>query len=573
MKKKIELLSPAGSVANLKAAIASGADSVYLGFQKFNARDSATNFDQKHLFEAISIAKANNVRVYLTLNTLIKNDEIKDFFKTLTTGYLAGIDAVIIQDPSFLSIIKQSYPGLLVHLSTQAGIMNSLHADLFKDADRLILARELSKKNLQLIRKNIKTELEMFVHGALCVSVSGSCLFSSFIGGRSGNRGRCAQPCRKEYNDCFLLSTKELMLIEQIPELISIGIDSIKIEGRLRSPSYVANTTSSYRSAIDSYYEGNFLITEKMKKSLEETFSRGFTKGVYAGEFIFNRKKSSAIRQNDKNVYDPVFRPYRSDRKYPEIHLPEIKEIPAEKKQLLVMVHTKSDALSAEKSGADIIYLDMFDHTFIETKKKLKIPLFAKTPRIMYDSNIPEIKKRILEISPAGIFAGNLGMVRLIKKMGLDIPIHLDYNSNVFNDLNLNYLSDLGIFPIISPELSIDEIKSFTNKDFATFVHGRIILMNLAHQLPEGKIKDKKGFDFILERTYNGTLVLNNKELGLFNKAKNLLNSGMTSFYIDTRTNVQEIVSIYRNILDGKTIDVSGIKNNYVLGWSSDGVL
>jgi putative protease len=276
---KTELLSPAGSLANLKAAVASGADAVYLGMNKFNAREFATNFNKDYFKEAVKICKSNNVKLFLTMNTLIKNTELNEFFKELSFAYEQGIDSVIIQDPSFIKIIKDSFPGLHVHISTQAGVMNSQHANLLSSAERIVLAREISKKNLESIRKNVGNELEIFIHGALCVCISGSCLFSSFVGGRSGNRGKCSQPCRRKYNGCYYLSTKELCLIEKIPELVKLGINSLKIEGRMRTPYYVATTTGIYRKALDDYSNNKFKVTPEMKSKLASAFSRDFTKG------------------------------------------------------------------------------------------------------------------------------------------------------------------------------------------------------------------------------------------------------------------------------------------------------
>ncbi|MGV8151802.1 MAG: U32 family peptidase [Candidatus Nanoarchaeia archaeon] len=566
---KPELLCPAGALANLKAAVVSGADAVYLGLTNFSARAYAKNFNKDYLKEAVKISKSNNVRLFLTMNTLIKNNEIKEFFSELDNAYLSGIDAVIIQDPSFIEIIRSSFPELKIHISTQAGVMNSMHASILNSVDRINLARELSKENISSIRKNFKKEIEMFVHGALCVCVSGSCLFSSFIGKRSANRGKCAQPCRAIYDKGYYLSTKELCLIEKINELKKLGIDSLKIEGRLRTPYYVATTASIYRQAIDN---DNFILTKEIKDKLSSAYSREFTKGPYSHEDVFNRKQGYGISKVIENTYEPKTTPISINRKS-NLVLPKIENKKAEKKQLLVRVYTKEDAIAVDKAGADIIYLDMFDKNFIETKNSLKKPLYAYTPRIMFDSDKDAIINRIKEINPAGLFIGNLGMLKLARDLKLNIPMHLDYNCNCFNDLSLAYYESLGLFPIISPELSIKEQSEFKNKNFASLVHGKIRLMTLAHKLEKNSITDKKNFKFKINPIRNGSEILNEKEIGLFNKAKNLLSCQVTSFFIDTDEDVSNIVNIYRQILDGKTQDVSKIKNKYVLGWSQEGVL
>lgn len=569
--KKIELLSPAGSLANLKAAVTSGADSVYLGMNKFNAREFATNFNSEYFKEAVKICKSNNVKLFLTMNTLVKNNEINEFFKQLSFAYENGIDAVIIQDPSFIGIIKKSFPDLNINISTQAGVMNSAHANLFSRADRIVLARELNKENIKSIRKNFRKELEIFIHGALCVCISGSCLFSSFVGGRSGNRGKCAQPCRKKYNNCYYLSTKELCLIEQIPELIKSGIDSLKIEGRMRTPYYVAVTTGIYRKAIDYYYNNKFKITQEIKNKLATAFSRDFTKGGYEEEDIFNKKQAQGSSDIVKQNYEVKKEDINIKKRKSNLILPELKNKESRQKRLLVRVYDKDTAINASNSGADIVYYDLFRPDFLELKKLLTVPLYAVTPRIMFDSDISLIEKTIKQKNPEGLLIGNLGILNL--NLPKNIQIHVDYNSNCFNDYNLNYLESLNSFPIVSPELSVKEQTEFKNKNFATLVHGKIRLMTLAHNLPEGLIADEKGFKFKINKIHNGCEILNEKELGLFNKAKNLLSEGINNFFIDTETNTAEIVKIYRQILDGKTIDVSKIKNNYVLGWSEKGVL
>jgi collagenase-like PrtC family protease len=560
--KTPELLCPAGAFANLKAAVASGADAVYLGMPDFSARSYATNFNKDFLKKAVQVCKSNDVKVYLAMNTLIKNSELRHFFQQIDSAYLAGIDAVILQDPSFIKLIKGFYPDLKVHISTQAGVMNRPNANLFKEADRINLARELSKENLLSIRKTFPKELEMFIHGALCVCISGSCLFSSFLGGRSGNRGKCAQPCRKLYNEEFYLSTKELCLLDQIHEIKKTGIDSLKIEGRMRTPYYVAVTTSFYRSALDN---NNFRLTPEIIKKIKSAYTREFTHGKYLGEDVFNRQKAEGAASTIRKEYEVPIKNISINREIAPIKIPEIKE-KTSKKQLLVRVYNKKDALAID-GKADIIYLDLFNPDFLETKKQLKTKLFAVTPRIMFDSDIKSIKEKIREINPEGILAGNLGVL----DFGLKIPIHLDYNCNCFNDLNLYYLQSLGTFPIISPELSIGELSAFKNKDFAVLVHGKIRLMTLAHDLDKESIADKKG-KFLIKKIMNGSEILNEKELGLFNKARNLIRSEISSFYIDTENNVPEVVDIYKQILDGKTPEVSKIKNDYVLGWIREGV-
>ncbi len=278
-----ELLSPAGDLACLRAAVTNGADAVYLGTSEFNARINARNFSLEQLGQAIHYSHSHGVRVYLAMNTLVKNHEIRRFFDVLSRAYALGIDGVIIQHISFLEIIKKNFPGLLIHISTQAAVGNLSSASLLKSADRIVMPRELPLAELKkIIDSGIK--VEVFVHGALCLSYSGLCLFSSFVSNRSGNRGSCAQLCRQKYNGSYPMSTKELCLVRRVPELIKAGISGFKIEGRMRSPLYVAVATRLYRKAIDSFMDGKFAVPQKEMAEIEVVFNREFTEGFICGE-------------------------------------------------------------------------------------------------------------------------------------------------------------------------------------------------------------------------------------------------------------------------------------------------
>ena len=567
--EKIELLCPVGSMGMLKAAVASGADSVYLGMKRFGARDYATNFNKDYLRDAVRICKSNNVKLYLTMNTLVKNSEIKEFFNQMRYAYESGIDSVIIQDPSFIGIIREGFPGLRVHISTQAGVMNSSHANLFLEADRINLARELDKKNIESIRKNFNKEIEVFVHGALCACVSGSCLFSSLLGGRSGNRGKCAQPCRKRYGSSFPLSTKELCLIEKLPDIIQMGINSLKIEGRMRTPFYVATATSIYRQAIDSYYAGRFDVTQEMKNRLNDAFSRGFTEGKFSGEHAFNPNQGTGTSNVREVMYEVKTKSVKLEKREAKMKELRVMEKPSSGKQMIVRVYDEWDVKTANHC-ADIIAIDMFQEDYEKIKGKSRRPVYAVTPRIMMDSDIEKVRNRIKELAPEGLIAGNLGILG----MGFKIPVILDYNSNCFNDIQLGYYQRLGAKPIMSPELSITELEGFKNKDFAVFAHGRIRLMTLAHDIPEAKITGDREHSFRIKKTYNGVEVINDKDLGLLNKMRSLVKSGINQLYLDPEPgrNYEAIMWTYRNLLDGKMMDVSGLQGKSTEAWSGRGV-
>lgn len=265
--KKVELLAPAGSMESLYAAVQNGADAVYLGGAKFSARAYASNFDEENMIKAVEYCHLYNVKVYITVNTLIKEDEIKEAIEYTKFLYEIGVDALIIQDTGLAELIRRNFPSFEIHASTQMTVHNGEGAMFLKKLgfSRIVLSRELSLEEIKHISKDLDIETEIFIHGALCISYSGQCLMSSLIGGRSGNRGRCAQPCRLPYEIInkttekakkgYLLSPKDICTIENINHLIDSGTSSLKIEGRMKRPEYVAGVVAAYRKAIDEAYK------------------------------------------------------------------------------------------------------------------------------------------------------------------------------------------------------------------------------------------------------------------------------------------------------------------------------
>jgi len=281
-----ELLAPAGNMEALKAAISNGCDAIYLGMQKFGARAYSSNFDLESLKEAVTYAHLRNVKIYVTMNTIIFENEVEDMKGQMHELNEIGVDGIVVQDLAAFDYIVKNFLDMESHCSTQMGIDDLDGTLLFKElgAKRVVLSREVEIEKVKEIRRIAKIPLEIFVHGALCVSYSGNCLMSGLIGYRSGNRGRCVGSCRKEYElidkttDTYLgknyiLSTKDLSTIDYINDLKEI--DSLKIEGRMKEPAYVANVVSKYRLALDNK------ITEKDKENLSKTFNRTFTKGYY----------------------------------------------------------------------------------------------------------------------------------------------------------------------------------------------------------------------------------------------------------------------------------------------------
>lgn len=293
MNNKIEILSPAGSYESLKAAIAAGADAVYIGGSRFGARAYADNLDEEKMLEAIDYVHLHGRKIYLTVNTLLKEQELEgELYDYLLPYYRHGIDAVIVQDLGVLLFIKKNFPGLPIHASTQMTITDLLGARFMEKqgAERIVTSREMNLHEIKEISEKTNVEIESFVHGALCYCYSGQCLYSSLIGGRSGNRGQCAQPCRLPYkvngnkNAEYILSLKDMCTLEYIPELIEAGIFSFKIEGRMKKPEYVALVTKMYRKYVDLYFQKGkkgFQIDPADKEKLLDLYNRGGSHGGY----------------------------------------------------------------------------------------------------------------------------------------------------------------------------------------------------------------------------------------------------------------------------------------------------
>ena len=307
----IELLSPVGDLECLKAAVQNGADAVYFGAGSFNARAFATNFDDEALEKAITYAKLRGVKTNLTLNTLIKNDEMENAINLAKKAYELGIDAIIVQDLGLARYLIKNFPDLAIHGSTQMSV-HSLEGVLALQKmgfSRVVLSRELSLEEIEYICKNSDIEIEVFVHGALCISYSGQCLFSSMVGGRSGNRGKCAQPSRLPYellennttiDKGYLLSPRDLCGLDYLQQLVNSGVSCLKIEGRMKTPEYVATVTRIYRKYLDlALSRQNVEISEQDKKDLLQVFNRG---GFSSGHLIGNSNQELVYKHKSNNM-------------------------------------------------------------------------------------------------------------------------------------------------------------------------------------------------------------------------------------------------------------------------------
>lgn len=326
MSKKVEILAPAGSYDSMRAAMNAGADAVYIGGSSFGARAYAENPDEELLLKAIDEAHIRGKKIYLTVNTLLKENELADqLYNYLQNYYQRGLDAVIVQDAGVLHFIHRHFPELPIHASTQMTLTMAQGAELLRNygVTRLVASRELSLKEIKAISDNTDMEIEAFVHGALCYCYSGQCLMSSLIGGRSGNRGRCAQPCRKPYRlysggkclsgsqEIYLLSPKDINTLAIIPEMVEAGIDSFKIEGRMKSPEYAAITSYIYRKYLDlyfslgaqgyrSYIQGEDFAKDMLK--LQDVYNRGGFSQGYSRTY-HGKQMMSLSRPNHSGVF------------------------------------------------------------------------------------------------------------------------------------------------------------------------------------------------------------------------------------------------------------------------------
>ena len=354
----IELLSPAGDFKCLKAAIQNGANSVYLGTDVFSARAFASNFNLDELEKAIQYAKIRGVKTHLTLNTLITDTEFESAINVAKKAYELGIDAIIVQDLGLAMELMKLFPDLPIHGSTQMTVHNLNGALELQDLGfkRVVLARELSVNEIDYICKNTDIQIETFIHGAICISYSGQCLFSSILGGRSGNRGKCAGPCRlpfellennKSINSGYLLSTRDLCGLDFIPNLINAGVKSFKIEGRMKSPEYVATVTRIYRKYIDLALSGNeYIIDENDKKELLQVFNRGMSSPGHLSnegnkDLVFKEKP------NNMGLYLGKVQKYNSNKGYITVKLNEPVEI--------------GDTISLEKEDGSYTISELMD--------------------------------------------------------------------------------------------------------------------------------------------------------------------------------------------------------------------
>ncbi len=501
--KKIELLAPAGSFEALKAAINAGADAVYFAGKDFGARKYAANFDDEQIAEAIKYCKTHNVKSYITVNTLVSDREMKKLCPFLELIYSAGADGVIVQDMGVAKIIKEQMPLLPIHGSTQMTVCTLDGAKQLEELgyEQVVLSRELTKEQIEHICKNTNIKIEVFAHGALCVCYSGQCLMSSMIGGRSGNRGCCAQPCRMNYTldgkDGAVLSLKDLSLIRHVDTLKEIGVDCLKIEGRMKGPEYISVVTSIYRKAIDGKE-----ITKADITLLESVFYRG---GYTDGYFTDNKTEEMYAPDKEENPYlkqtsytMPAEKQATVDYKGREpvnITAPVYK---AKNRKGISLSHRVRTAEQL-KAVLDTEYKTLYAPAGLICKYANAIDpskVICTLPRLDMDKSLMET---VYNLGVEKAVASNIGQIASLKEIGFKVIG--DFTLNIYNTTALRMYKELGIWAAcLSQELMLPQIRDIDKcMPIYALAYGRLPLMYIENP-PKGKsLTDRRGITFPID--------------------------------------------------------------------------
>ena len=516
-KHSVELLAPAGSYETFLAAIDAGADAVYFGGKHFNMRVhniQAFNFSNEEIKKAADYAHSRGKKIYVTLNNLISPEEIEPMKDYLYALEEIQPDALIIQDLAVIHLVRKLGLKLNIHASVMMNINNLQSIELLKNlgVSRIVVGRELTLSEVSLLKEKSKMEIEYFVHGDMCISVSGQCTHSGVTFGQSGNRGRCLKPCRWAYkfideetgevldDTSYKLALGDMCMLRKIPEMIQAGVSSFKIEGRMRPPEFVSRIVSAYRKAIDSYIEDTtgWRIDENFWKDFYEKRVRDFTH-VYA--FGAPTKKDIGLsgkrepRFFSAGVVEKSFDDEVAQKNFAEERA--IKKFP-DKPSLNVRVSTLDSAKKAVENGADLIYIggESFRPNKPLTVEEIKIAvdfaheknvkIFLNTPRVTTDKILSELAEQIEKLQDTkldGVMVSNLGALNLAKNFNL--PIHADLSFNLFNEEAAEFLQSQGaVQAAASIELSFSQVRDLAEKSslpIEILIHGAIESMVCGH--------------------------------------------------------------------------------------------
>ena len=545
----LRLLAPVGSPETLESALKAGADAVYLGGRMYNARMNAKNFCTEDLKKAAYRCHENGSKIYVTLNTLIFDKNINDAVKYAEELYLLGVDAVITADIGLSRLIKENIPHLELHGSTQMTGHNFAAAKYLADMgfSRMVCAREMSGRDIDFLVKESPIEIEMFVHGAMCVSQSGQCLMSSFIGGRSGNRGECAQPCRLPYNNGYPLSLKDMCLAQHMKEITKVGVASLKIEGRMKSPSYVYSVVNTYRRLLDE----NRDATEKEISHLASVFSRsGFSDGYFVGKIdksMLGVRSASDKEQTKNAVINKGYTPKKKEAITVDGRESSLPDRITYKKSDRLCKKTRSarffDPKAIPKTDYfDIIYLPLerFDPT---------VATGIVLPPVIKDCDMQKTEDMLKKAKEAGAvhcLVGNIGHIELASRFGF--CIHGDYRLNVYNCASMNEFDRLESV-IVSPELTLPQIRDIKGAK-SVVVYGRLPLMTLERRTGTSVLKDRRGVCFPVLREGGREVVVNSVPIYMADKEDDMKKAGIYDrhfiFTVEKQEEVLDVINLYK---------------------------
>ncbi len=566
-----ELLSPAGSPAALRAAVEAGADAVYFGASGFNARAGARNFSDAEMRDAVAYCHAAGVRVYLTLNTLIYDREMGDYLAAAERAYIAGVDALIVADLGGAAAIHRTFPDLPIHASTQMSGHSTAAAELLAKLgfSRMVLAREMSLADISYFTAHSPIEAEVFIHGALCVCHSGQCLFSSMVGGRSGNRGECAQPCRLPYNGgAYPLSLKDLCLAGHIPELAGARVASLKIEGRMKGSDYVGPVTSVYRRLID---EERAASRDEIEY-LESVFSRsGFTDGYFEG-------KISSAMLGTRTEADKKSRPVSVSREKCSRELPPIELPPREHradensprrpsrrpvKRRTAYMYSASQLTEKARNYFDLCFLPLHVAARAPIPREGGCFIGAALPPVIFDSELAAIRRMLESAAANGVrdlLIGNPGHIGLAEEFGM--RPHGDIRLNICNRETAAAYEASGIEDmLLSPELTLPRIRDIGGRTLAV-VYGRLPLMitekcagrecSGCRACADNKniLVDRRGARFpVLREQKHRSLIVNSLPTSMSDKQKLLDEYGVRGrhfiFTVETPREVDAVITAF----------------------------
>lgn len=508
---KPEILSPAGSFEVLKAAVYAGADAVYIGGTQFNARMNAKNFDRASIKDSLDFCHSRGVKLYVTLNTLIYDRQIKEALEFAGFLYNCGVDALIVADLGFAKLIRELYPELRLHASTQCSGHNVNAAKFLAEMgfSRMVCARELSKENIEKLVGGSPIEIEAFVHGALCVSQSGQCLMSSIIGGRSGNRGECAQPCRLPYNGRYPLSLKDNCLAAHVTELIKMGVSALKIEGRMKSPDYVYSAVSLYRKLVDE--ERN--ATAQEINELMAVFSRqGFTDGYFTNRIdekmlgIRTGSDKDATRTANVNIVDKGYEKesIKNGKREQKVDIKSIQipKKPSTGKKRTARFYNSENIPEIAEKYFDEIYLPL-------DRFKKGVANGVVIPPVIPEGETQTVIKALEKAKKDGAvhaLVGNIGHIELVRSMGF--VIHGDFRLNVYNSFSADLYAEIFEDFILSPELILPQIRDIKNRR-SVIVYGKLPLMTLEKSVKTEVLKDRRGVTFAVINEAGRDIVFN----------------------------------------------------------------